>query len=229
MAEVIVALDVSSGAEALRLADQLPGLRWVKVGSVLFTAEGPPLVRALRQRGLSVFLDLKWHDIPATVARAVATAWDRLDVQLATVHALGGSGMMQEAVRAAEGRLRIVGVTILTAHGAGEVSEVLGRDVTDVRPEVMRLARMAVKAGLAGVVASPREVAGLRAALGPARLLVVPGIRRPRDPAGDQQRTGDPAATAREGASHLVVGRPILQATDPGAAFREISDLAETP
>lgn len=224
MAETILALDLPSADQAFRLLDRLPGLRWVKVGSVLFTREGPELVRRLRERGLQVFLDLKWHDIPNTVAGAVRAALD-LDVSLATVHALGGSAMMAEAARAAEGRLPLVAVTVLTSHDEASLAGVLGRPGARAETEVPRLARLALEAGLAGVVCSPLETGTLRAALGSRALLVVPGIR-PAGPAGhdDQARTATPAAARSAGASYLVVGRPILSAADPAAALRQVNE-----
>lgn len=220
MAEVVVALDTPDGATALALVDRLPALRWVKVGSVLHTREGPDLVRALHARGLRVFLDLKWLDIPNTVAGAVAAARD-LGVAMATVHTLGGRAML-EAAAAAAGGVAIVGVTVLTSFDAAGYGAATGREGVEIEREALRLAGVARSAGLAGVVCSAHEVARLRAEVGPG-LLVVPGIRGAVDAAGDQQRVATPGAAVRAGATHLVVGRPIVAAADPAAAFAAIS------
>jgi len=222
MAEVILALDLPSGREALGLLDQLEGVSWVKIGSVLFTREGPGLVRTLRMRGHQVFLDLKWHDIPNTVAEAVAAALD-LDVGLATVHSLGGPAMMEAAARAAAGRIRLTGVTVLTSHDDTSLARTLGRPDAKADAEVLRLARLAMEAGLDGVVCSPLEVRALRQGFANA-LLVVPGIRQPGDGPGDQARTATPAQAAGDGASYLVVGRPVTQAASPARAFRAIRE-----
>lgn len=225
MAEIIVALDLP-GDDARRLLDRIPEARWVKVGSILFAREGPALVRELIQRGLEVFLDLKWHDIPNTVAGAVEAARD-LGVSMATVHTLGGEAMMAAAARAAGERLGIVGVTVLTSHSPESYSAAVGRGTAAVlMEEVGRLARSARAAGLRGVVCSPLEVATIRSQAGPGGWIVVPGIRRVGDQAGDQVRTAAPGEAARAGATHLVVGRPILLAADPGAVFREMAGEA---
>jgi orotidine-5'-phosphate decarboxylase len=225
MAEIIVALDVPSAGEAERLLERLPGLRWAKVGSILMTRAGPGFVRGLVDRGLEVFLDLKWHDIPNTVAGAVSAARE-LGVSMATVHALGGPAMMRAAACAADGTLALVGVTVLTSHAADEYDRATGRQGTDLEREVDRLAGAAMTAGLDGVVCSPHEAARVRALAGPRALIVVPGIRRTGDAAGDQSRTADPATAAASGATHLVVGRPILAAADPGAAYGELAEAA---
>ncbi len=225
MAELILALDLAAD-DARRLLDRIPEARWVKVGSILFTQEGPPLVRELAARGLQVFLDLKWHDIPHTVAGAVESAAG-LGVAMATVHCLGGPDMMREAARASAGRVGLVGVTVLTSHSATDYAATLGRGGEVVLlDEVARLAGTARAAGLRGIVCSPLEVATVRGVLGPEAWVVVPGIRRSGDPAGDQVRTATPDAAARAGASHLVVGRPILQAGDPRSVFREMAAAA---
>lgn len=167
-----------------------------------------------------MFLDLKWHDIPNTVAGAVAAARDQ-GVQLATVHCLGGGAMLEAAARAA-GDLALVGVTVLTSHDADALGTVLGRSVPDLGREVERLARLAISAGLRGVVASGRELGLLRRALGPDPWIVVPGVRRPADPTDDQARTVTPGEAVRGGATHIVVGRSITQAADPAAVYEEI-------
>jgi len=228
MAELIVAFDVSSGREALALAGRLPGLRWAKIGPVLFGREGPSLIKEFTQRGVRVFLDLKWHDIPNIVASAVAAARE-LGVSMTTVHCLGGRGMLTAAARAAgEGPdLAVVGVTVLTSHDAAELEGVLGRGVPDVGFEAERLARAALQAGLRGVVASGQELGLLREALGPEPWIVVPGIRAPGEAAGDQVRTIEPAEAVRRGATHLVVGRPITTAADPVAAYRRLVEALD--
>ena len=222
MAETIVALDVASSDEADRLLARLPDVQWVKVGSILMTREGPALVRRLSGRGLRVFLDLKWHDIPNTVAGAV-TAARELGVAMATVHTLGGPALLEAAARAAGGEMALVGVTVLTSHDAASYDRATGRQGTDLDAEVLRLARMAGEAGLDGVVCSPREAGPVRRLLGARPLVVVPGIRRAADAAGDQVRTATPRAAVASGATHLVVGRPILESADPAAAYREIA------
>jgi orotidine-5'-phosphate decarboxylase len=222
MAELIVALDLSSGREATALAGRLPNLQWVKIGSVLFAREGPSLIREFVARGVRVFLDLKWHDIPNIVASAV-TAARELGVSMATVHTLGGRNMLAAAAQAAGGQLAVVGVTVLTSHDSAELENVLGRGVPDVGFEAERLARAALQAGLRGVVASGQELGLLREALGSEPWIVVPGIRAPGEPAGDQVRTIDAAEAVRRGATHLVVGRPITAARDPVAAYRRLA------
>ncbi|HEX5631756.1 MAG TPA: orotidine-5'-phosphate decarboxylase [Gemmatimonadales bacterium] len=226
MAELILALDLPTPEAAFRLLDGVPDARWVKVGPILFTRQGPALVRQLRARGLSVFLDLKWHDIPNTVAGAVEAAVEE-GVELVTVHTLGGLAMMTAAARAAAGRLAIVGVTVLTSHDREGFEGVLGRPIDDLQVEVVRLAGAASASGLQGVVCSPHEIRVVRGALPPRAWVVVPGIRRMEDSAGDQVRTAGPGAAAAAGATHLVVGRPILQAADPGAVFRAMAREAE--
>ena len=219
MAEIILALDVDSADAGRRLLDRLPALRWVKVGSVLMTREGAPFIMELRARGLQVFLDLKWHDIPSTVAGAVAAA-SSLGVAMATVHTLGGAAMMRAAQDAA-GVLGLVGVTVLTSHDAAGYADATGRGGVDLELEVARLAGAAGAAGLRGVVCSPAEIPVARAALEARAWVVVPGIRRAADAAGDQVRTATPREAVARGATHLVVGRPISKAADPGAVLAE--------
>ncbi|HMA38698.1 MAG TPA: orotidine-5'-phosphate decarboxylase [Gemmatimonadales bacterium] len=221
MAELVVALDLATGRDALALADRLPGLRWAKLGSVLFVREGPALVKEFAARGVRVFLDLKWHDIPSTVAESVAAARAH-GAAMATVHCLGGPAMLAAAAQAAGRELALVGVTLLTSHSPAEAEQILGRGVPDLGFEATRLARLALTAGLRGVVASGQELAVLRAALGSEAWIVVPGIRAPSDPAGDQVRTVTPAEAVRGGATHLVVGRPITRASDPRAVYEGI-------
>jgi orotidine-5'-phosphate decarboxylase len=226
MAEVIVALDLPGGSEALRLLDRLPEARWVKVGSILMTREGPDLVRVLTERGLRVFLDLKWHDIPNTVAEAVASG-RALGVAMATIHTLGGSAMMEAAAVAAADRLALVGVTVLTSHDPAGYARALGRTRVDLAAEVERQSAEAIRAGLQGVVCSPQEVARVRAKVGEEGWIVVPGLRGRSDARGDQVRVATASEAVAAGATHLVVGRPILQAADPSAAFRGLLEEAQ--
>ena len=222
MTNLIVAFDLPSGREALDLAARLPGLRWAKIGPVLHVREGPALVREFAARGIRVFLDLKWHDIPSVVAGAVEAARAQ-GVTMATVHALGGPAALAAAARAA-GDLALVGATVLTSHDAGEYEQVVGRGVPDLGVETERLARLAVGAGLRGVVVSGREVTLIRGALGPAPWIVVPGIRAAGEAGGDQVRTVTAAEAVRRGATHLVVGRPITQATDPAGVYQRLME-----
>jgi orotidine-5'-phosphate decarboxylase len=216
MAELIVALDLPDAPAAVELLDTLPDGCAVKVGSVLFTATGASFVRNLVQGGHRVFLDLKWHDIPNTVAGAVRAAAD-LGVEMATVHASGGSAMLEAAVAAA-GSMKLVAVTVLTSHDANSLGAVVGRDIASTETEVVRLARLAMEAGVHGVVCSPAEVAAVKPVVGGGRV-VVPGIRRAEDAVNDQARVASPGAAVAAGATHLVVGRPILAAPDPAAAY----------
>ncbi len=225
MSELVLALDTPRAADALRLLDQLPTLQWVKVGSILMTREGPDFVRQLTARGLKVFLDLKWHDIPNTVAGAV-TAARELGVSMATVHTLGGSAMMEAAAVSGGGDVALVGVTVLTSHDPAGYGRAVGRADVDLGSEVERQALVAVAAGLQGIVCSPQEVSVLRGRLGPEPLIVVPGIRRRSDPASDQARVATAKDAVTNGATHLVVGRPILQAVDPASAFEEFLEEA---
>jgi orotidine-5'-phosphate decarboxylase len=226
MAEVIIALDLPGGSEAIRLLDRLPEARWVKVGSILMTREGPDLVRVLTDRGLRVFLDLKWHDIPNTVAEAVSSA-RALGASMVTVHTLGGARMMEAATLAADGRLAVIGVTVLTSHDEVAYARAVGRPEVNLAREVERLSGEAVRAGLAGVVCSPHEVALVRGVVGPEAWIVVPGIRGRSDARGDQVRVATAAEAVAAGATHLVVGRPISQAADPSAAFRGFLEEAQ--
>ena len=226
MAELIVAFDLPRGRDALALAGRLPGLRWAKVGPVLFGREGPALIKEFTQRGIRVFLDLKWHDIPHIVASAVQAARE-LGVSMTTVHCLGGRTMLAEAARAAGAELAVVGVTVLTSHDAAELEGVLGRGVPDVGFEAERLARTALQVGLRGVVASGQEVGLLREALGPDPWIVVPGIRAAGEAADDQIRTIEPREAVGRGATHLVVGRPITGAKDPVVAYQRLVEALD--
>ena len=229
--KVLVALDVASKAEAVRLADALRGsVGGFKVGSRLFTAEGPSLVRALVESGDRVFLDLKFHDIPNTVATAVAAATD-LGVWMVNVHASGGTGMMRAAREAAHEAAakrngappQVIAVTVLTSMNQASLRET--GIVIDLLDQVLRLAELTKEAGLDGVVASPRETHAIRTRCGTEFTIVTPGIRGGSASASkdDQERTMTPAAALDAGASYLVVGRPIIEAADPVAAARAIA------
>ena len=224
---LIVALDVATADEARALVDRLSGrVGLFKVGSQLFTAAGPQLVREIVGRGELVFLDLKYHDIPNTVANAVAEAC-RLGVSLMTVHALGGKAMMEAAVGALPAvGTRLLAVTILTSHDQASLGAIgLEGAVSD---SVQRLARLAQQAGADGVVASPLEAELVRGACGPDFLIVTPGIRPAGAKADDQARAASPAAALRAGASYVVVGRPIAGAADPAAAAAAVVEEMES-
>lgn len=223
MKSLIVALDLPTPEEALDLVDELGDpADYFKVGSQLFTRGGPALIGALKDRGRKVFLDLKFHDIPHTVARAVESAAE-LDVDMLTLHASGGTSMMR-AARDAVGvdGPTLVGVTLLTSLSASDVEEVWGKELRSIRDDVARLAALAAEAGLDGVVSSALEVEAVKRRHGPAFLVVTPGIRPAGGEAGDQSRISTPAEAVRAGADYLVVGRPIHAAADPGAAFADI-------
>jgi len=214
---LIVALDVPSVAEADALSERLAGhVGMFKVGSQLFSAGGIEVVRRLVARRERVFLDLKYHDIPNTVAGAMDAA-ARLGVALVDVHALGGSAMIAAAAKAKQDRdTRLLAITILTSHDAATLAE-LGL-AGSVQEAVVRLARLAQKAGADGVVASPQEVALIREACGQDFLVVTPGIRPLGASHGDQARAATPAAAVAAGCDYIVVGRPIIEASDPAAA-----------
>lgn len=217
-----VALDVPTAAAALDLVDRLDGAaRWLKVGLELYLGAGNALLETLHARGYRIFLDLKLHDIPNTVAGAVRSVAST-GVSLLTVHAGGGEAMLTAAAEAAAapGSPRLVAVTVLTSL---DTQQLLGIGVTSSpAQQVMRLARLAEQSGISAMVSSAEEVAQLRAKLAPETLLVVPGIRPAGAALGDQRRVATPAAAIAAGASLLVVGRPITQATDPAAATRAI-------
>lgn len=221
---VILALDFPDAGAALALAGRLdPGACRLKVGKELFTAAGPGLIEKLQRSGFSVFLDLKFHDIPSTVASACAAAAD-LGVWMMNVHASGGRPMMEAARAALANRHtspRLVAVTVLTSIGAADMKEIgLAGDPQDA---ATRLARLAQAAGLDGVVCSAREARELRRRFGPQFLLVTPGIRPAGAATDDQQRVATPRQALADGVDYLVIGRPITRAPDPAAALREIN------
>jgi len=231
---LIVALDVPTSDAALALAERLEGqCDWFKVGLELYIAAGPTIVEKLVGRGHSIFLDLKLHDIPNTVAAAVRSTTS-LGVRMLTIHASGGPAMLAAAREAAAGMatpLQLLAVTVLTSM---DQSQLAATGVPrSAQEQAALLARMGMDAGIDGFVCSPQEVSALRALTGQAGVLVTPGIRPAGADKGDQQRIATPAQALRQGASYLVVGRPITQAVDPARAaeaiLREISEaLAET-
>lgn len=228
---LIVALDFPAAAEALELADRLGGMcRWLKVGMELYYAAGNAVIERLRDRGYSVFLDLKLHDIPNTVASAVRTA-GATGASLLTLHASGGEAMMRAAAEAAASMAhgpRLLAVTVLTSmdsealRATGICGEPGAGPESLAQAQVLRLARLAGSAGIDGLVCSAQEVAALRKELGASPLLVVPGIRPAGADAGDQSRIATPADAIARGASMLVVGRPITRAADPQKAAAAI-------
>jgi orotidine-5'-phosphate decarboxylase len=220
---LIVALDVPTSHEARRLVTVLgQDVSNLKIGKQLFTAVGPELVRELASAGYRVFLDLKFHDIPNTVGEAVRSA-TALGVGMLTVHASGGARMLRAAVEAAARAPKpplVLAVTVLTSLNDQDLGEigVSGR----VLDQVLRLAALARAAGCDGIVASAKEALELRRELGTGFAIVTPGVRPSGAPAGDQARAVTPAEAIAAGATHLVVGRPILQASDPAAAVQAI-------
>ncbi len=222
---IIVALDGMAPEQALAFAAGIPDLRWVKVGLELFVAGGPEVVRQLRQQGKRIFLDLKFHDIPATMAGACRSA-ARLGAELITVHACAGREALQAAQAAAVASAQDAGqpeptllaVTVLTSWEAARFAGELAIE-EPIDHYVPRLARLAAEAGIGGCVCSPLEVTALRAAHPEPFALVTPGIRPAGSARGDQQRVLTPAQAIVAGSSHLVIGRPITAAEDPSAAF----------
>ncbi len=217
---VIVALDVADAAAAVALAARVgDGASWVKVGLELFVAEGPAVVEAMRAAGHRVMLDLKLHDIPATVARAMARAAAR-GAELVPVHASGGRPMLAAAVKAA-GSARVLAVTVLTSLDDGDLVDIGA--IGPVSDLVLRRARLAAAAGCHGVVASPHEAAAVRALVSTGFLIVTPGVRPAGAEAGDQKRIATPREARRAGADLVVVGRPIRDAEAPAAMARAIA------
>jgi orotidine-5'-phosphate decarboxylase len=230
---IIVALDVPESSQALGLVEKLSGrVGAFKIGNELFTSAGPDMVRQIRACGASVFLDLKFHDIPNTVAKAVAAA-TRLDVQMLTVHCSGGPEMLRAAEASAQETAQrlgrpvplVLGVTVLTSMDGAELSSV-GLPPNPGK-QVERLAALAASAGLRGLVCSPLELALLRQTLPSSMQLVTPGIRGLEDAAGDQKRTLSAAEAMVAGANWLVIGRPICSSSDPaGAAERILATIS---
>jgi orotidine-5'-phosphate decarboxylase len=229
---LIVALDCPP-CQARELAARLSGqVAWLKVGMTLYYAAGPSIVGDLKERGFSVFVDLKLHDIPHQV-RGAARALAEVGADLLTVHAAGGMAMMRAAVEgvaeagsapaggpAAPARPAILAITVLTSMDT-EALRTVGA-ASSIEEQVVRLATLSREAGLGGVVCSPREASMLRALLGADALIVTPGVRPREAELGDQSRVATPAEACEAGASHLVIGRPITAAPDPVAAFEEI-------
>jgi orotidine-5'-phosphate decarboxylase len=224
--KLILALDVDSAKDALVLVRRLKShLSLFKVGSQLFTREGPAFIKTLRAEGVDIFLDLKWHDIPQTVALAVSSAV-ALDVRYVTIHASGGLEMMQAAQRAVKGsRTEILAVTVLTSLEDGTLRQI-GFDRT-VAEQVVRLARLAVLAEVRGLVCSPHEIALIREQIQEPLKLVTPGVRSGTDGLQDQKRTLSAEEALQRGANHLVIGRPITKAADPVAATCELMAACE--
>jgi orotidine-5'-phosphate decarboxylase len=222
---LIVALDVSTAREAQALVQRIGDAAGIyKVGLQLFTAEGPKIVRDLLHSGRRVFLDLKLHDIPNTVSHAVKSAVE-LGAHMLTVHASGGMAMLRAATEAAGGQLNILAVTVLTSLNDEDMQEtgISGR----VSDQALRMAGLAKNTGCQGIVTSPREAALLRKALGEDFAIVTPGVRPAGAESHDQQRIATPAQAIANGASHIVVGRPITHAPDPAAAAHAIiSEMA---
>ena len=228
MAELIVALDVQTREEAVEKVKLIgDAVGFYKIGRELYTAEGPDVVKAVKDLGKKVFLDLKLHDIPRTVERAVKSG-GKLGVDLMTIHSVGGKAMIRAAADAAaefgEAGPKILAVTVLTSLDQDDLADVgiVGRTPAD---QVAAMARFATANGAHGLVCSPREVGALSKALSAGTLFITPGVRPAGAAVGDQKRVATPADAVRDGSTHLVVGRPILAADDPTAAARAI--LAE--
>jgi orotidine-5'-phosphate decarboxylase len=225
---IIAALDVPSVEQALQLAEQIaPAVGAFKIGKELFVSAGPDILKKIRATRAAVFLDLKFHDIPNTVAKAVAAA-TRLDVQMLTIHTSGGSEMMRAAEKSAQETAKslgltaplVLGVTVLTSSNNETLAEI-GCEA-DTEKQVLRLAELAVKSGLRGLVCSPLEIVALRKILPPHIQLVTPGIRTGAEKADDQKRTLTPREAIQAGANWLVIGRPIYAAENPRAAAEKI-------
>ncbi len=225
---IIVALDVPESSAALTLAQSVaPAVGAFKIGKELFVSAGPDIVKRVRDTGASVFLDLKFHDIPNTVAKAVASA-TRLDVQMLTVHTCGGSTMLERALKGANEAAEqtgneaplILGVTVLTSMDESDLHEVSVNKTPE--SQVIHLAQMATGAGLKGLVCSPKEITPLREVLPPEVQLVTPGIRPAGSEKGDQKRVMTPVEAISAGADWLVIGRPIYAADNPREAAESI-------
>jgi len=218
--ELIVALDVPDAKQIPEVVKQLPDcVSFYKVGLELYTAAGPDALTFLKKAGKNVFLDLKLHDIPRTVARAVHSAAS-LGVDILTVHACGGRAMLEAAAEAGNNQLNIVAVTVLTSLDQTDL-ETIGVK-RELRDHILSLGKLAVGSGLQGLVCSPLETRSFRTELGTDPILITPGIRPAGAAAGDQKRIATPAMAAADGSSYIVVGRPILEASDPGLAAEQI-------
>jgi orotidine-5'-phosphate decarboxylase len=221
--KIIIALDVPDTNGAMRLLDALCTPALCKIGLELFTAEGPSVVKAVMDRGSSVFLDLKFHDIPNTVAHAVRSAAD-LGVSMTTLHASGGPVMLEAAVKAADAsgnsELLLLAVTVLTSMDSSQLSST-GIDVQP-KEQVLRLAGLASAAGIGGIVCSPLEIKAIRGSFGDDLRIVTPGVRPSWAAVGDQKRVMTPAEAVSAGADWLVIGRPITAAGNPKEAYAKI-------
>lgn len=221
--KIIVALDAPDAAAADQLLNNLgDSVTWIKVGLQLFTAEGPSLVRSIKSRGYKVFLDLKFHDIPNTAHEAVRSSV-KLGVDMTTIHLFGGQPMIATALDAAkDSSLLVLGVSVLTSFDQEQLSGIgISANVGD---QVQNLVQLGHDVGLRGVVCSPLEIARLREKFGSDLVLVTPGVRPAGSDKGDQQRVMTPGDAIRQGASYLVIGRPITSAADPAAAARTITE-----
>lgn len=234
--KVIVALDVATFDEAFALLGQLSdGATWFKVGNQLFTSVGPDIVREIKGRGKKLFLDLKFHDIPNTVARASEAATE-LGVDMFNIHVSGGMKMMRDAAEAVKSKAFelgiekpiVLGVTILTSIDAPTLEEIFG-SVKSLQEQIVYMAKLAQSAGLDGVVASPQEIRPIRKACGDDFVIVTPGVRPKWASVDDQKRIMTPSEAVRAGVSHMVIGRPIRQASEPAKALERIlQELAES-
>ena len=218
--KIIVALDVPTKRETLELVEKLRDqISFFKIGLQLYTAEGPEILRAVLSTGSKVWLDLKLHDIPNTVARAVESA-NRLGVEMFTIHLSGGSEMIRAATSARAGNMLLLGVTVLTSSTEETLREI--GILAKVDDQVLRLAKVGVEAGIDGVVASPHEITPLRREFGNKIKIVVPGIRPTWSEPGDQKRTMTPREALEAGADYLVIGRPITAHPNPSEAVAKI-------
>ena len=221
--QLILALDLETREEALAMLDRLgDSLKWVKIGLQLFTAYGPDFVREIADRGYKVFLDLKLHDIPNTVAKAVQSIAS-LPVELLTLHASGGAEMLEWANKARNEHapnLNLLAVTVLTSMDEAQLRSLNVKATPEA--QVLHLADITIQAGIQGLVCSSLELSPLRARLGNDPIIVTPGIRPAGSSADEQKRIMTPAAAAAAGSSYIVVGRPILKAEDPAAAAKAI-------
>lgn len=231
--KLIVALDVSALDEASKLIDRLKGSAGTfKVGSRLFTSTGPDAVKLVKDKGAKVFLDLKFHDIPKTVAEACEAAAE-IGADMLTLHAFGGFDMMESAVkpmwsREETGRPILLGVTVLTSLNEAALQDIVGASERTIKEEVVLLARLAQSAGLDGVVVSPHEIETVKRVCGAEFVVVTPGVRPKGEDSGDQARVRTPGEAVAAGADHIVVGRPIIQAKDPkGAAVAILKEMEE--